>query len=104
MGHLVPTEEQIQELSGHAHAGPIWMWNLLRFEGGGGRDSYQQYVQAVKPLTPILDMVKPLGSFAQVEFELPSLDDLDATKDTVETLEKLEAIVVDLETVVESIC
>jgi uncharacterized protein (DUF1330 family) len=26
------------------------MWNLLRFKEDGGRESYQRYVEAVKPL------------------------------------------------------
>jgi uncharacterized protein (DUF1330 family) len=50
VAHLLPTEAQIQAFSEHPHAGPIWMWNLLRFKDDGGRDSYQRYAEAVRPL------------------------------------------------------
>ena len=50
MGHLAPTEAQIRKFSEHPHAGPIWMWNLLRFVNAEGRTSYQRYVKEVGPL------------------------------------------------------
>lgn len=50
MGHLTPTEAQIRSFSEHPHSGTIWMWNLLRFNQSGGQDSYQRYVEEVKPL------------------------------------------------------
>jgi uncharacterized protein (DUF1330 family) len=50
MEHLSPTAEQIHAFSEHPHTGPIWMWNLLRFKEGAGRDTYQRYVEGVKPL------------------------------------------------------
>jgi len=51
LGHLVPSAEQLRALSEHPHAGPIWMWNLLRFRpGGDGAASYQRYAEAVRPL------------------------------------------------------
>lgn len=50
MGHIEPTEEQIQALAGYSTDEPLVMVNLLKFKEGEGQALHQRYLTATLPL------------------------------------------------------
>ena len=60
MSAIVPNPQQFQELAAAPDNGPVVMLNLLKFKqrsddgDRGGRDSYNKYGQAVKPMVEAL--------------------------------------------------
>lgn len=47
---ILPTQDQLNELSNHRSHGPVVMLNLLRFKPAGGQASYDRYSEGVQPL------------------------------------------------------
>lgn len=59
---------------------------------------------ALGPILPLIEAVKPLGEFAEIELDLPDLSTIHGDDDITDTIEQLEAAAVALEQVVEGIC
>ena len=65
--------------------------------------SLNQLMQGLAAIQPLLDMVSPLMEMGGLSLKLPSMGEATGAKDLVETLEKLESVLVELQNALDSI-
>ena len=65
--------------------------------------SMQQLMLSLGPLGPIMELVKPFMSVAGLSFALPSISDLQGEQDIEQALQKLSAMLTDLQQVLQAI-
>jgi hypothetical protein len=63
----------------------------------------QQMMMALAPIQPLFKMMEPVIKLSQLPIKLPSIADITGAKDVAEAVDKLDAMLTEMQQIVASI-